>query len=151
MEKHMRKERDSNPRYLLQHAGFQDRCNRPTLPSFLKRRSSINSHWCLRCTNLTLYDALPNCFDHTLAFAIQRILHTCMLCPQVFIRKLRLPRPWPFDLWGTIMWIQTDSNRWPSACKADALAKLSYEPISCVQTLWWTQRVGFKFHDEPNI
>lgn len=31
----MRKNRDSNPRYPFRYAGFQDRCNKPTLPFFL--------------------------------------------------------------------------------------------------------------------
>ena len=30
----LRKLRDSNPRYHFWYAGFQDRCNQPTLPSF---------------------------------------------------------------------------------------------------------------------
>ena len=39
------------------------------------------------------------------------------------------------------MWAQTDSNRRPSACKADALNQLSYAPESNCRYFipWWAQ------------
>ncbi len=40
-----------------------------------------------------------------------------------------------------IVWAQTDSNRRPSACKADALNQLSYAPESNLRVFipWWAQ------------
>ena len=143
MEKHMRKERDSNPRYLLQHAGFQDRCNRPTLPSFLKRRSSINSHWCLRCTNLTLYDALPNCFDHTLAirrfsiFFIPANYQPTSLHTEVTIAKTMA------------IWSMRHNYVDPNGLEP---LTLCVQSRCSSQTELWTHSIishVFKLHDEP--
>ena len=46
------------------------------------------------------------------------------------------------------MWAQTDSNRRPSACKADALNQLSYAPVLRYEKVF---RVGADGFEPPTL